>query len=150
MPKEAFYAGGLRFSCTRCSSCCRYDPGFVFLSKKDTDALTAELRMNFEAFVVAYCRWVPAEGGMERLSLRERSNYDCIFWKNGCLMYDARPLQCKTFPFWQSILVSPKSWKWAGDSCPGVGTGTLHDAAYIESCLKRRRAEPAMARKIQI
>ena len=32
---EPFYAEGLRFSCERCSACCRGEPGYVFLTKED-------------------------------------------------------------------------------------------------------------------
>ncbi|MDR3247725.1 MAG: YkgJ family cysteine cluster protein, partial [Treponema sp.] len=39
MAKQPFYANGLRFSCTRCSSCCRYESGYVFLSPEDVDVL---------------------------------------------------------------------------------------------------------------
>jgi Fe-S-cluster containining protein len=149
MINRPFYAEGLRFSCTRCSSCCRYDPGFVFLSKKDVGILAAALKMRYTDFVETYCRWIPAEGGMERLSLKEKSNNDCVFWQDGCSVYTARPLQCSTFPFWRSILVSPESWKWAAETCPGIGKGGVYTMDHIDSCLARRRAEPVVVRKAQ-
>ncbi len=33
--EEVFYGRGLRFECTRCSRCCRHNPGYVFLSPVD-------------------------------------------------------------------------------------------------------------------
>jgi Fe-S-cluster containining protein len=151
MPERPFYAQGLRFSCTRCSASCRYEPGFVFLSEKDAGVLAIHLKMRYTNFVETYCRWIPAPmagevsgGGREWLSLKERSNKDCIFWNNGCSVYEARPLQCRTFPFWKSILASSVAWE--GLDCPGIGKGTLHTMQYIESCLAQQAAEPIIER----
>jgi Fe-S-cluster containining protein len=146
MHQEPFYAPGLRFSCTRCSACCRYDPGYVFLSQKDAQTLAKTLKMYYINFIEVYCRWIPQGGGWEQLSLKEQSNYDCIFWKDGCSVYEGRPLQCRTFPFWQSILNSPEAWEGAAAECPGIGKGRLYTREHIESCLARRRVEPIITR----
>jgi Fe-S-cluster containining protein len=102
--------------------------------------------MEYTGFVETWCRWVPIGGGVERLSLKEKSNYDCIFWKGGCEHYAARPLQCRTFPFWPSILNTPGAWKIAKSGCPGMGQGTLFSRAEIESHLAARAAEPVLER----
>ena len=146
MLNEPFYDGGLRFSCTRCSSCCRYDSGFVFLSKKDLSLLAAECKMEYNKFVKNYCRWVNAENG-EQLSLKEKSNFDCIFWDQGCVVYNARPLQCRNFPFCHSIVCSSQAWKTAASGCPGINRGILRHREEIESILARRVAEPLITRE---
>ncbi|MDR1301432.1 MAG: YkgJ family cysteine cluster protein [Treponema sp.] len=143
---EPFYHKGLRFSCTRCSACCRYESGFVFLSKKDVLILATALQMGYTDVIVTYCRWVPGTSQEERLSLKETVDYDCIFWKNGCSVYEGRPLQCRTFPFWSSILVSPDSWDYTAASCPGMGKGMLHTKDEIEGWIRRQREEPLMVR----
>jgi Fe-S-cluster containining protein len=102
--------------------------------------------MEYNAFVKTYCRWVKAEEG-ERLSLREKSDNDCIFWDQGCTVYNARPLQCRTFPFWQSILRSPSAWKIASSACPGINSGALHKREEIEAALTRRSDESLITRK---
>ena len=147
MVNQPFYSGGLGFSCTRCSACCRYDSGYVFLSEKDVSALAGRLKIGYDEFADRYCRWVGA-GAEERLSLSEKSNYDCIFWEKQCLVYEHRPLQCRTFPFWQSIVSSPEAWAFAAKSCPGIGKGCFHDREKIEDCLSRRAAEKIITRKI--
>jgi Fe-S-cluster containining protein len=147
MRETLFYAAGLRFSCTRCSACCRHESGFVFLSEKDLRLLAGERRMGYTEFVKTYCRWVSGEEGGERLSLKEKSNYDCIFWKDGCTVYRARPLQCRTFPFWRNVVSAPETWEIAASGCPGMGSGALHSLKQIEAHLAARVAEPVIERE---
>ncbi|MDR1428749.1 MAG: YkgJ family cysteine cluster protein [Spirochaetaceae bacterium] len=155
---QPFYARGLNFSCRRCSDCCRLEAGFVFLSVSDLDALAAVLGMKKGAFIGTYCRWVPdagfsvpdgrGGGGRELLSLREKSNFDCIFWKDGCTVYGARPLQCRTFPFWESIVHSLESWNACMRDCPGMGKGRAYSCAEIEIMLTRGASEPIITRTV--
>jgi Fe-S-cluster containining protein len=147
MERMPFYAGGLRFSCTRCSACCRYESGYVFLSREDLDTLAEALAMARGDLVKTWCRWVPLGGRTEYLSLKEKLNDDCVFWNNGCTVYRHRPLQCRTYPFWDSILVSPAAWERAGRECPGLGRGELHGMSYIEECLRARASQPLLTRE---
>lgn len=96
---KQFWKSGLNFSCTRCSACCRFDPGFVFLSEHDLSRLLEWATMPKDEFIKVYCRWVPKDDGFEYLSLKEKPNYDCILWDDGCKAYTARPRQCSDFPF---------------------------------------------------
>jgi len=146
MTNAPFYASGLKFSCKRCSSCCRYDSGYVFLSEKDLNKLTDSLDMDKDRFVRKYCRWVTGTRGTESLSLREKPNMDCVFWDAGCSVYNARPLQCSSFPFWPSILSSPESWKIAATGCPGMNTGALHTQGEIDNYVELRGAEPIISK----
>lgn len=141
MSDKPFYADGLRFACTRCSACCRHTPGYVFLSDKDVDALTARLGIERPEFFRRYTRRVRF-GPVTRISLREKPNVDCIFWDNGgCSVYDARPLQCRAFPFWSSCVSSAEEWEFHSGQCPGMGQGELHDRKTIEKWLALREEE---------
>ena len=144
MTNVSFYADGLKFSCKRCSACCRYDSGFVFLSEQDLKKLTAGLKMDAGAFIKTYCRWVISwqSQGEEVLSLKEKSNKDCVFWDSGCTVYETRPLQCRTFPFWESIVDSVQSWEMAASGCPGMNEGVLHTGKAIGDCVKMRLTQP--------
>jgi Fe-S-cluster containining protein len=120
----------------------------VFLSSTDVDVLVKALDVGYTEFMEQYCRWVSQGGYMERLSLIERPNKDCVFWKDGCSVYEARPLQCRAFPFWPSILKNfSGTWKSAARNCPGMGRGILHSAETIDEWLEKQQAEPAMIRK---
>ena len=150
--KSPFYAQGLHFSCTRCSACCRHESGYVYLSGKDTLRLEEYIKISGKELTETFCRWIPAENGNEWLSLREKPNYDCIFWASdtleggGCTVYEARPLQCRAFPFWSAVVSSPKNWRITAASCPGANSGTLHSPASIEKWLALRQKEPIIER----
>ncbi len=139
---QIFYKQGLRFTCQQCSQCCRHDPGHVFLSENDVLALMEHLELELKEFLNSYCRVVDLSG-IKRLSLIEKDNYDCIFWEDGgCIVYSARPLQCRSYPFWHGNLYSKQAWEQLSRSCPGVNTGYNHSEQEINAWLNKRRGEP--------
>jgi len=122
-----WWAAGLAFECQRCRSCCRGEPGFVWVDDAEVAALAAQLGRREREFRAELCRSV---GG--RTSLRERSDGDCVLLgPEGCTAYPARPGQCRTFPFWPEHLRSAEAWAWLARRCPGLGRGPLHGAAEI-------------------
>lgn len=125
---EPWYRDGLRFSCTRCGRCCR-GPGTVSVSDAEIEALARRLELAPEEFRTAYTRTL--RGGA--VSLRERRNRDCVFYDRarGCRVYEARPRQCRTWPFWRAIVHSEERWQEEADGCPGMNRGALHAAAEI-------------------
>jgi len=136
-----FYSDGLHFSCTQCSACCRHDPGYVFLSESDYKALSTKTNLTYREFYNRYCTEVNI-GGFLRISLTEKKNYDCIFWEGtGCSVYDARPFQCRSYPFWSTWMESRETWDSLEADCPGVNKGQLHSAEEIDSWLADRRNE---------
>jgi len=147
MPND-FYKDGLKFSCKRCSTCCRVTSGYVYLSQKDISNLVLALNVDRNSFLQIYCRWVINWKGEEVLSLKEKSNKDCILWDNGCTVYSSRPLQCLAFPFWDSIIASEHNWEIAAGECPGMNTGELHLKMEIEKFIKLRECEPIINRVI--
>jgi uncharacterized protein len=138
---DAFYASGLRFECTRCNRCCRHTPGYVFLSRVDLERLARAKNVEVGEFLATWCRTVDL-GVAKRISLREKSNYDCIFWENGgCSVYEARPLQCRAFPFWGASVSSREEWDRQAEQCPGMNRGPLHPREEIDDWLARRESE---------
>ena len=135
-----WYDKGLQFSCTKCHACCRHDPGYVFLSVADLDRLASLKKLTLDQFREQFCR--VADFGFEtRLSLIEKPNNDCVFWDNGCTVYEARPLQCRSFPFWSSTVHSQESWDEAGKHCPGINQGATHSAEVVIQWISRRERE---------
>lgn len=127
---EPWYADGLAFECTRCGNCCTGAPGTVQVSEQETEELAALVGLDLADFCERFTRLVDGE----TVSLIERSNGDCIFWSasEGCLVYAARPRQCRTWPFWRKNLASREAWREAGAGCPGIERGPRHALAEIE------------------
>ena len=141
--ERTFLSDGIRFSCARCSGCCCGRPGVVFLSAEELEALAKHEELTVEQFVKVYCRWIPSDDGFEYLSFRETSAYECIFWEEGigCRVYELRPVQCRTYPFWSGVIKDEASWTEEGKKCPGIGKGELHskDEVLEQETLYRER-----------
>ena len=127
---EAWYKDGLRFSCTQCGRCCGGAPGDVWISEDEIERLATRFGMDSEGFRRKYTRKVRRRG----VSLVEKANYDCIFFdkKRGCTVYEDRPLQCRTWPFWRSNLSSREAWDEESVGCPGMDRGSLFDESAIK------------------
>jgi len=127
-----WYADGLHFACQGCGRCCGGAPGYVWVDTEDLAAIAAHLGMTAKEFRGRYVRRL-----WRGLSLKEKSNYDCVLLDSGgrCVAYEVRPLQCRTWPFWPTNLVSREAWAAAGRRCPGIGSGPLYRLEQIEALL---------------
>ena len=131
MSDQAWYADGLRFRCTQCGDCCTGAPGYVWVNQAEIEVLAAERGEPLDAFEDQYVRKIGV-----RKSLKEFSNGDCVFFDaqtRRCTVYQARPRQCRTWPFWDSNLRSPDSWSETCQACPGSGQGRLYSWEEIEA-----------------
>jgi uncharacterized protein len=137
MNTHPWYKNGLYFECTGCGGCCTGAPGYVWVNKAEIEAMAASMKMDVAKFEKQYVRLVGI-----RKSLIEFANGDCVFFDNqsrGCKIYAARPLQCRTWPFWDSNLNTPESWDQAASHCPGCNNGPLIPLEEIELRRKSRR-----------
>lgn len=115
-----WYKGGLRFACTECGKCCTGASGYVWVTEEEIIAMAGQLNISVDLFVRRYIRQRD-----NRYALIEKKTaggeYDCIFLKDKkCQVYQARPVQCRTFPWWKENLNSEASWKKAGEECEGI------------------------------
>ena len=127
---KPWYSEGLRFKCTQCGDCCTGAPGFVWVNKAEIEAIAAVLGYDdLDEFENQYVRTIGI-----RKSLIEFPNGDCVFFDNQtrhCKVYDARPRQCRTWPFWESNLLSEEDWERTCEECPGSGKGKLYQLSEI-------------------
>lgn len=125
---EVWYKEGLRFTCTQCGNCCTGAPGYVWIADQEIVDLAKRLGLDEASFRRKYTRTVKGS-----VSLIEKANNDCVFFAagKGCTVYAQRPKQCRTWPFWRSLVRSRGDWKAASQGCPGIDHGTLHGAAAI-------------------
>jgi Fe-S-cluster containining protein len=113
----SWFSEGLKFQCTGCGKCCTGSPGYVFLSDTDIQNLAAHLSLQPAEFARKYTRL--AEGQLALID--QGSSGDCIFLKEKrCTAYEARPIQCKTFPWWIHLVRSREEWEAAGQHCEGI------------------------------
>lgn len=133
-PEAPWFEDGLAFSCTRCGACCTGAPGYVWVDLEQIGRLAKHLGQAVEAFSARYVRRVAS-----RYSLVERSNGDCIFWdrESGCSVYEARPDQCRSWPFWPENVETPEDWARTCGVCPGSGQGRVHSVQEILEALDR-------------
>jgi uncharacterized protein len=137
MNQEPWYRKGLRFQCTGCGGCCTGAPGYVWVIKAEIETLAASIGVDVAAFEKKYVRLVGI-----RKSLVEFSNGDCVFFDNQarcCKVYDARPRQCRTWPFWESNVRTPECWEEMADRCPGANQGPLIARRKIRDQLRVMR-----------
>lgn len=122
-----WYSEGLRFACSKCGKCCTGAPGYVWVGRDEIERLAEHVELSVEEFGKRYLRRVG-----RKLSLVEKPNFDCVFWNGGCTVYAARPLQCRTFPFWPENIDSREAWDETAAECPGIGKGRFYPVDAIE------------------
>ncbi len=137
---QPWYEQGLAFSCTGCGNCCTGGPGFIWISDQEIDRLAEFLKLSREEVLRRYCRRINGQISLKEKRPNARGEYDCVFLKeipaeaspDGqsityskriCEIYLVRPLQCRTWPFWEGNLASPEAWAIAAKRCPGMNTG---------------------------
>ncbi len=90
-------------ACEACQgNCCIGESGYIWVSLEEIRAMAQHLQMSEAVFINDYLlkiryrftlKEIPYEGG-----------FGCIFFdreKRMCRIYDVRPSQCRTFPFWE-------------------------------------------------
>jgi Fe-S-cluster containining protein len=111
----------IRFECqTGCTACCDQQ-GFVYLTEEDIPRLAEFLALPVDDFER---RYVFRTRRLRRLRVPRHAQ--CFFLDGGkCGVHAAKPVQCRTFPYWPELLNSARAWKATGKWCPGIGKGSL-------------------------
>lgn len=125
-----WYQEGLRFECTQCGNCCSGPPGAVWVTEDDIRDIADFRGLSIGETKINHTKLIRGQ-----LSLREFANGDCTFLDGQtrrCTIYPVRPAQCRTWPFWNSNLVSPEAWEKAKGVCPGMGQGPLVPLEFIQ------------------
>ena len=117
--KEGFPYGFIPQACNSCEGrCCTGESGYIYVNKSEMERISSFLNMDMEEFKEKYLY----KNGY-RYSIKEIKGdygYECIFYDkkhNGCKIYMARPIQCRTFPFWDYFIDNVEELK---SECPGI------------------------------
>ncbi len=130
-----WWKDGVRFECQGSGKCCTShgEFGYVFLTKEDRQRFAKHLKIRTAEFTKQYCE---RTGKIWHLK-EDPKQPDCMFLDGKrCGAYEARPTQCRTWPFWPEVM-NAKIWATEVKAfCPGVGKGRLIPASEIEENLQ--------------
>ncbi len=134
--RTPWYYEGLAFTCTQCGDCCTGAPGYVWVTREEMRALADFRGETLDEFTTQFVRQVG-----RRYSLIEKPGGDCVFWNRevGCTVYEARPTQCRTWPFWSENIASRAHWEHTCKVCPGSGQGRVYTVEEIQSAAARTK-----------
>lgn len=117
--KESFKFSFNPDACKQCGGrCCIGQSGYIWLSQDEIEKIYTYLQISAKSFFDIYLEKVGY-----KFSLREfkyKDGYACVFFdtnKKQCEIYEVRPKQCKTFPFWDHFKTNLKE---AREECPGI------------------------------
>lgn len=134
--RKKFYSDGIRFQCQDCGNCClsRDHYAYVYLTAQDRKNLSDYLGISTREFTLQYTE--KSDGLLHLIDPHK----DCLFLEGGlCSVYEARPVQCRSWPFWPENM---KKKVWEGEIasyCAGVGKGRLYSAEEIEHIIEREK-----------
>ncbi|MEM7227616.1 MAG: YkgJ family cysteine cluster protein [Planctomycetota bacterium] len=132
MPKPEWYTSGLAFNCTQCGNCCTGPAGYVWFNDEEADALAKRFGVTRNQFRKQYAHKVHGRWTLNEYETEH--GFDCIFLDREtipgraiCGVYEDRPTQCRTWPFWPENIRSERAWEVTKRStpCPGMDSGTL-------------------------
>ncbi|HJJ48748.1 MAG TPA: YkgJ family cysteine cluster protein [Methanocorpusculum sp.] len=136
------------FACRMCAKCCSGPDNEVMVSPDEVDVLIQASGLSFAEIAEPYPEWFQKKGG-GRFTLgwilKRGQDGSCMFLKDGrCLVYQARPHICRTYPFMLNrgeLIIS---------ECEGCGGAPMSDEdakALARALCTREEAEAAEAAK---
>lgn len=107
-------------ACDSCSgNCCIGESGYIWITKTEIENLAQHLNKTIEEVRLKYLKRIGYKFSIIENQLSE-SNYACVFFdleKRQCSIYEVRPKQCRTFPFWDYF---KKNEKEVYEECPAI------------------------------
>ena len=106
--------------CSQCDgNCCIGESGYIWITKDECIKLAELLNISLEELGQKYLLKVGYKYSLREKQL-SRDNYACVFFdltKKQCSVYEARPSQCRTFPFWEYFKQNIEEVK---KECPAI------------------------------
>ena len=101
------------------------------MTKEDRIRMAKALKLPTSEFTRKYCQ---KEDGI--FHLVDGKDGKCQFLEGKrCGIYEGRPTQCRTWPFWPEVM-NVKTWKKEVASfCPGIGKGRIWTSKEIKEQL---------------
>ncbi|MFA7083559.1 MAG: YkgJ family cysteine cluster protein [Arcobacteraceae bacterium] len=90
--------------CSSCNgNCCIGESGYIWISKDEIEKLANFLKLDVQEFTLKYLYKVGYKYSIKEVEAAV-DNFACAFFdleKKQCSVYEFRPIQCRTFPFWE-------------------------------------------------
>jgi len=106
-------------ACNSCEGrCCTGESGYIYVNKNEIESIAKLLNLQVSDFAKEYLYKKGYKYSIKEMKFNE--SYECVFYNretNGCGIYDARPTQCRTFPFWDYYKTRVEELKL---ECPGI------------------------------
>ncbi|MBE0491937.1 MAG: YkgJ family cysteine cluster protein [Sulfurospirillum sp.] len=106
-------------ACESCEgNCCIGESGYIWVSKEEIAKLAQHKEMEVKDFMSKYLIKVGYRYSITEMPFK--SGFRCVFFdvtKRQCSVYEYRPIQCRTFPFWEHFKDNIKEVK---KECPGI------------------------------
>ncbi len=110
-------------ACYTCEGrCCTGESGYIYVSKNEVEKISELLNLEVKDFVKSYLFKKGYKYSIKEIEYN--NSYECIFYDrniNGCKIYEARPTQCITFPFWDYYKTRVGELQ---QECPGIIVGS--------------------------
>lgn len=101
--KEGFEFGFDPKACDSCAgNCCIGESGNIWITRQEIEKLALNLDISLDELRVKFLEKRGYKYSIKEVQL-SYDNYACIFFnleKKQCSIYESRPIQCRTFPFW--------------------------------------------------
>jgi Fe-S-cluster containining protein len=139
----------LRFACTGCGQCCTGGGSHVVeVSRAEQQRIQRHLGISRAWFRRKYLFRYDSETESLRMvapgvragrTSRRSAPRRCIFLdgENRCRIYQVRPLQCRTYPWWPELM-NRRAWRLEARRCEGIGQGGVVPLAQVRKQLARQ------------
>jgi Fe-S-cluster containining protein len=112
-----------KFDEIRCSTCegncCIGESGYIWITNDEIKKLALFQNISTQDVIQNSLKKVGYRYSINEIKL-SKNNYACKFFdiiKKQCSIYDVRPVQCRTFPFWDYFKTNIEELKL---ECPAI------------------------------
>ena len=118
---EGFDFGFDSSACASCGGyCCTGESGYIWVKYHEIEAIADFLEQSVEDFATIHLKKVKHRYSLIERVREKEGDFACIFFDdalNRCSIYPVRPLQCRTFPFWDQYKNNREEVQ---KECPGI------------------------------
>ena len=118
--KEGFDFAFDTTGCDTCAgNCCIGESGYIWINAQEIKNLALHLNLSIDEVKFRYLNKIGYKYSIKEVELPNNSFACCFFdlEKRKCSIYDYRPTQCRTFPFWEYFKNNEKE---VYKECPAI------------------------------